>query len=74
MNDRISASIGVTCLGPVGWVLSRGQTPLAWLEREVCLGDGRVDHSGGGTGAVNSGCQVEGLGLVGLRGQDQDDV
>ena len=43
MNDRISASIGLTChLGPVGWVLSRGRAgTISVAGEEVCLGDRR---------------------------------
>ena len=44
MNDRISASIGLTChLGPMGWVLSRGRAgTVSVAAEEVCLGDRRA--------------------------------
>ena len=70
------ASIGLTChLGPVGWVLSRGRAgTISVAGEEVCLGDRRVDHNGGG----HWGCELKvpggGVGSCWVRGQDQDDV
>lgn len=77
MNDRISASIGLTChLGRNGGLSGMGvgqregggksveAGTVGVAGEEMCLGDRRRwAMVGEGTGDVVSGCQVEGWGL-----------